>query len=169
MKKILTSVLLAAAGILSTGLAPASGQCETREVHGADSSFRTGAIGICWGMLRGAPGSDVQVLIRIRILSEGTSPYSDYAVQAVHPLTKAAEWVVPRRSLEKVNITAAPRESFKNLAGRRIYFYSPSASEPDLAVYYMGIPDTTPELSDAAQLEQYFDLAFKRLAQRQAP
>jgi hypothetical protein len=169
MKRILPSLLLAAAGILSTGLAPAAGQCETREIHGADSSFRTGAIGICWGMLRGAAGSDVQVVIRIRLLSEGGSAYSDYAVQAVHPLTQAAEWVVPRRSLEKVNTAAASRESFKNMAGRRIYFYRPSASEPELAVYYMGIPDTTPELTDPAQLEQYFDLAFKRLAQRQAP
>ena len=169
MRKILASLLLAAAGILSTVLAPAPVQGETREIHGADSSFRSGAIGICWGMLRGAPGSDVQVTIRIRILSEGDRPYSDYAVQAVHPLTQAAEWVVPRRSLEKVNTVAAPRESFKNLAGRRIYFYRPAASEPELAVYYMGIPDTTPELTDAAQLERYFDLAFKRLAQRQAP
>lgn len=169
MKKILASLLLAAAGILSTGLGPGAGRCETREVHGADSSFRTGAIGICWGMLRGAPGSDIQVMIRIRILSEEPSPYSDYAVQSVHPLTKAAEWVVPRRSLEKVNTAAAPRESFKDRAGRRICFYRPGASEPDLAVYYMGIPDTTPEMTDAAQLEQYFDLAFKRLAQRQVP
>jgi len=169
MKKNLASLLLAAACILSMGLAPAAGHCETREIHGADSSFRTGAVGICWGMLRGAAGSDVQVMIRIRMLFEGDSPYSDYAVQAVHPLTKAAEWVVPRRPLEKVNTAAAPRESFKNLAGRRIYFYRPSAPEPDLAVYYMGIPDTTPEFWDAAQLEQYFDIAFKRLAQRQAP
>ena len=169
MRKIFASLLLAVAGILSMSLAPASLQGETREIHGADSSFRTGGIGICWGMLRGAPGSDVQVMIRIRILSEGDSPYSNYAVQAVHPLTQAAEWVVPRRPLEKVNTAAAPRESFQNLAGRRIYFYRPSASEPDLAVYYMGIPDTTPELTETAQLEQYFDLAFKRLAQRQAP
>lgn len=169
MKKVFLNLMVAVACILSAGLAPTPGPCETKEIHGADSSFRTGPIGICWGMLRGAPGSDVQVIIRIRVLSDGDSPYSDYAVQAVHPLTKAAEWGVPKRPLEKVNTAAAPRESFKNLAGRRIYFFRPSASEPDLAVYYMGVPDTTPELSDAAQLEQYFDLAFKRLAQRQTP
>lgn len=169
MRRILASLLLTAACILPPGLAATPGQCETKEIHGADSSFRAGSIAICWGMLRGGPGSDIQVMIRVRILSEGDLPYSDYAVQAVHPLTKAAEWIVPRRSLEMVNTAAAPRESFQNLAGRRICFYRPSASEPDLAVYYMGIPDTTPELSDAAQLEQYFDLAFKRLAQRQAP
>jgi hypothetical protein len=169
MKKILPSLLLAIAGMLSTGFVPVAGRCETREIHGADSSFRTGVIGICWGMLRGAAGSDVQVTIRIRLLSEGESPYSEYAVQAVQPLTKAVEWVVPRRPLEKVNNATAPRESFKDLGGRRICFYRPAASEPDLEVYYMGIPDTTPEMSDAAQLEQYFDLAFKRLAQRQTP
>jgi hypothetical protein len=169
MKKFSPSFLWAAACILSVGFAPAIGRCETKEVHGADSSFRTGPIGICWGMLRGAPDSDVQVVIRIRVLSEGDSPYSDYAVQAMHPLTRVAEWTVPKRPLEKVNTAAAPRESFKNLAGRRIYFYRPAASEPELAVYYMGVPDTTPELPDAAQLEQYFELAFQRLARRQTP
>lgn len=169
MKKIFPILLPAFACILWVGYALNSGQCETKEIHGADSSFRTGPIGICWGMLRGAPGSDVQVIIRIRILSDGVSPYSDYAVQAMHPLTKATEWAVTKRSLEKINTAAAPRESFKNLTGRRIYFYRPAAAEPELAVYYMGVPDTTPELPDAAQLEQYFDLAFKRLAQRQSP
>jgi hypothetical protein len=141
-------------------------RCETKEIHGADSSFRTGDIGICWAMLRGPAGSEVQVVIRIRILSEGEPPYSEYAVQAVHPLTRAAEWVVTRCPLKKVNDVRAAREVFKNLAGRRILFYKPSASEPDLAVYYMGIPDTAPELTDAAQLEKYFDLAFNRLTRR---
>jgi len=166
MKISLRLLALVVAGGLSLGFDPSPGRCETQEVHGADSSFRTGPIGTCWGMLRGAPGSEVQVMIRIRILSEAPAPYSDYAVQAVNPLTQAAEWVVPRRPLEKVNTVAAPRDSFMNLTGRRIHFYRPAASEPELVVYYNGVPDTTPELSDAAQLEQYFEIAFKRLAQR---
>lgn len=169
MKKFYPSLLMAAACMLSVGVVPTEGLCEIKEIHGADSSFRTGPIGICWGMLRGASGSDVQVLIRIRLLPEGDSPYAYYAVQAVHPLTRATEWVVPKRPLEKVNTASAPRESFKNLTGRRVYFYRPSAAEPELVVYYNSVPDTTPELSDAAQLEQYFDIAFKRLAQRRTP
>lgn len=169
MRIAMSNLMLAAACLLAAALAPPSGRCETREIHGADSSFRSGPIGICWGMLRGASGSDVQVVIRIRVLSEEAPPYQDFAVEAVHPLTKAAEWAVPRRPLEKDNTAAATREAFKRLTGRRIHFYESSAAEPQLVVYYMGVPDTAPELADAAQLEQYFDLAFKRLTQRPPP
>jgi hypothetical protein len=165
MKEKLVWCLAAGFFAGATLLASVAG-CEIKEIHGADSSFRIGDIGICWGMLRGAPRSDVQVVIRIRSLTDVEPPYSEYAVQAVHPFSRVTESAVPRRPLEKVNDVMAPREAFKNLTGRRILFYKPSASEPDLAVYYMGIPDTTPELTDAAQLEQYFDLAFKRLTRR---
>jgi hypothetical protein len=157
---------LAAAFIVGAALLAPAADSETTEIHGADSSFRTGDIGICWGMLRGSPGSDVEVVIRIRSLTGGEPPYSEYAVQAVHPLSGVTEWAVSKRPMEKINDVSAPREAFKNLAGRRILFYKPFASEPDLAVYYMGIPDTAPEVTTAAQLEQYFDLAFKRLARR---
>ena len=42
------------------------------------------------------------------------------AVEAVHPLTRAAETVVAKRPLEPTTDVVAPRESFKNLTGRRI-------------------------------------------------
>jgi hypothetical protein len=164
--KIKLTWYLAACFFAGAAVLASVASCETKEIHGADSSFRTGDIGICWAMLRGAPASEVQVVIRIRVLTEGKLPYSEYAVQAVHPLTRAAEWAVPRRPLARVNDVSAPRGAFKSLAGRRILFYKPSASEPDLAVYYMGVPDTAPELTDAAQLEQYFNLAFNRLSKR---
>jgi hypothetical protein len=156
-----------AVGFLATIAVMVPGaECEIKEIHGADSSFRTDDIGICWGMLRGAPGSDVQVIMRIRSLTEGSVPYSDYAVQAVHPLTQVTEWVVTRRPLEKINDLSTPREVFRQLTGRRIFFYKPSALDPELSVFYLGIPDTTPEFIDAAQLEHYFDVTFKRLIRR---
>ncbi|HSO61301.1 MAG TPA: hypothetical protein VLR50_09730 [Desulfobacterales bacterium] len=37
---------------------------------------------------------------------------------------------------------------------------------PDLVVYYMGVPDTTPEVADAGQMETYFELAFNRMEKR---
>jgi hypothetical protein len=138
-------------------------RCETREVHGADSAFRTGPVAICWGMLRGSPGEDVQVIIRVRLLGEGDAPYSQMSVDAVHPLTRAIETVVPRRPIERTTDIAAPRESFKNLTGRRIAFYDRASAEPQLVVFYMGVPDTAPEL-DRERLEQYFEFQFKRLA-----
>ena len=157
MKRVVLGVWLAVAA----WAAPA--WCETREVHGADSAFRSGPVGICWGMLRGAPGEDVQVVIRIRIMEEGPLPYAELAVEAVHPLTRAAETVLPRRPLERTTDVSAARESFKNLTGRRIAFYGRSDPQPQLVVFYNGVPDTTPELLDRERLERYFEIAFKRL------
>ncbi len=159
MRRWMTALALATA----VALWAAPGRCETREVHGADSAFRTGPVAICWGMLRGAPGEDVQVIIRVRLLGEGDAPYSELSVDAVHPLTRAAETVVPRRPIERTTDIAAPRESFKNLTGRRIAFYDRTSPEPKLVVFYMGVPDTAPEL-DRERLEQYFEIRFKQLA-----
>ena len=80
-------------------------------------------------------------------------------------LTRAAETVVAKRPLEPTTDVVAPRESFKNLTGRRIAFYDPSDPQPKMVVFYMGIPDTTPELLDRERLEQYFEIQFKRLGQ----
>jgi hypothetical protein len=159
MKRALLLVWLAGAALA----APA--WCQTAEVHGADSSFRSGPIGICWGMLRGAPGEEVQVVIRIRVMDEGPPPYAELAVEAVHPLTRATETVVARRPMERTTDISAPRKSFKHLTGRRIAFHDRSSAEPKLVVFYNGVPDTTPEL-DRERLEQYFEIAFKRLAQQ---
>jgi hypothetical protein len=155
--------LLLAAALAVAWASPARG--ETREIHGADSAFRSGPVAICWGMLRGAPGQDVQVVIRIRLIGAGKAPYTHVAVEAVHPLTRAAETVVPKRPLDPTTDVVAPRESFKNRTGRRIAFYDPSDPQPKLVVFYMGVPDTTPELLDRERLEQYFEIQFKRLAQ----
>jgi hypothetical protein len=117
-------------------------------------------------MLRGAPGEDVQVVIRIRILEDGPLPYAELAVEAVHPLTRTAETVLPRRPLERTTDVTAARESFKSLTGRRILFYDRGEPQPRLVVFYNGVPDTAPELLDRERLEQYFEIAFKRLTQQ---
>lgn len=160
MKRALLLVWLAGASLA----APA--WCQSREVHGADSSFRSGPIGVCWAMLRGAPGEDVQVVIRIRMLEDSPPPYAELAVEAVHPLTRAAETVLPRRPLERTTDVTAARESFKSFTGRRILFYDRGETQPRLVVFYNGVPDTAPELLDRERLEQYFEIAFKRLAQQ---
>jgi hypothetical protein len=56
------------------------------------------------------------------------------------------------------------------MTGRRLLFFRQAAGAPDqapdLVIYYMGVPDTTPEFADAGQMENYFELAFNRLAKR---
>ena len=166
MKGMYTTLLLASA--LFAGLvSPAAAAAEVRKIHGADSSFREGPLGICWGMLRTRPGVDPQVVIRIRVLAADRNPFSSYSIQAVHPFSGAVQWIVEPNPLKEVNDVVSLRETFKNMGGRHLMFYEAAvenaAVQPDLVIYYLGIPDTTPEFQSVDQLEDYFQLAFERL------
>ena len=166
MKNILAAMLLA--GTLVVGLmSPETTAAEARKVHGADSSFREGPLGICWGILRTRSGADPQVVIRIRIMDSDRNPYLSYAIQAVNPFSEAVNWIVEPKPLAEVNDAVSMREAFKNMGGRRLIFYERAAAkadeQPDLVIYYMGIPDTAPEFQAADQLEDYFQVAFDRL------
>jgi len=168
MKKRLALVLTAC--LVSSLSVMEIGRCDTREIHGADSSFRVDSLGIVWGVLRSVQGAPVQVIIRVRVLGDVPTPYASYAVQAVQPLSGATDWVARRRPLESVNDVVCPREGFKDMTGRRLLFFRQAAGAPDqapdLVIYYMGVPDTTPEFADVGQMENYLELAFNRLTKR---
>jgi hypothetical protein len=157
---LLVLVLLALAP-----LGAASG--ETRVLPGADASFRSGALGICWGILKEPPGDALQVVTRIRVMAPEANPYTSFAVQAFHPFTGAVEWVARRQPLAADNDVISPREDFKRLGGRRVLFFQaaagPEDAPPDLVVEYLGIPDTAPEFAAPGRLEDYFAIAFERL------
>jgi len=169
MKKRL-AMLLAIACFMGSLSMMEIGRCGTREIHGADSSFRVDCLGIVWGVLRSLQGAPAQVVIRVRVLEDSRAPYAAFAVQAVQPLSGATDWVTRRRPLAAVNDVVSSREVFKDMTGRRLLFYRQAAGAPDpapdLVVYYMGVPDTTPEFADAGQMENYFELAFNRLTKR---
>jgi len=140
---------------------------ETEILHGADSTFRTDALGICWGIVKDVKTDGLQVVTRIQLLDQGKTPYRSFAVKAFHPFTEDSEWIVPRQSLENTNDIKSPREDFKRLGGRQVFFYEsatgPEDQPADLIVEYLGIPDTSPQFAGYDELEDYFRIAFDRL------
>jgi hypothetical protein len=140
---------------------------DTRILHGADSSFRSNALGICWGILKSQTSDTLQVVIRIQILDSGSNSFRSFAVKAIHPFTGESEEIAARQPLRIHNDVITPREDFKRLGGRQVLFFQsttgPEDQIPDLIVEYLGIPDTTPEFSDSDKLESYFTIAFERL------
>ena len=158
---------LAIVVFLSFAVLPAAVHGETQILHGADSTFRSDALGICWGIVK-VPGTGaLEVVIRIRVLKPAQNRFKSFAVEAFHPFTGAAEWIADRKPLEATNDIRTPREDFKRLGGRRILFYTgatgPGDQAPDLIVEYLGIPDTSPEFARFDELEHYFGIAFDRL------
>jgi hypothetical protein len=133
---------------------PLLAQAET--VHGADSVFAARGIGIAWGVLRGP--SEQQTLVVIRV-SNTASRFAYLRVEGVDPFTGRRAAVVEGVSLgAKADVTSS-RAGFADLPRREIHLYASeadwSARKPALTVYYLGVPDTTPEFTSRAALDAY--------------
>jgi len=135
------------------------------EFHGADSVFKREGIMILWAILKGP--TEESSWVYIKIVNSGKNPFQIFSVEAVDPFTKEKEWVIKRKKLEKENLLRSNRTSFRDKTARRILFYrSTEAFEkenPDMAIYYLGIPDTSPEVLSEKEMEDYFEKAIERL------
>jgi hypothetical protein len=69
--------------------------------------------------------------------------------------------------LEKENLVRSIRTSFRDKTARRILFYRSvevfGKENPDMAVYYLGVPNTSPEVLSEKEMEGYFEKAIERL------
>ena len=145
-----------------SGMPPAQGQSE---YHGADSVFEREGITILWAILKGP--TEESSWVYIKIVNSGKSPFQIFSVEAVDPFTKEKEWVVKGKKFEKENLVRGVRTSFRDKTARRILFYRATEAfekeNPDMAVYYLGVPDTSPEVLLEKEMEDYFEKATERL------
>jgi hypothetical protein len=135
------------------------------EFHGADSIFEKEGIIILWAILKGP--TEESSWVYIKIINSGKSPFQIFSVEAVDPFSKEKEWVVRGEKLGEENVIKGVRSSFQDKTARRILFYRRveafEKENPDMAVYYLGVPDTSPEVLSEKEMEGYFKKALQRL------
>jgi len=135
------------------------------EFHGADSVFEREGITILWAILKGQ--DEAGSWVYIKIINSGKNPFQIFSVEAVDPFTKEKEWVIKGERLGEENVIKGVRSSFRDKTARRILFYrSTEAFEkenPGMTVYYLGVPDTSPEVLSEKEMEEYFEKAIERL------
>ena len=143
-------------------ISPVFGQ---KEFHGADSVFEREGITILWAILKGP--TEESSWVYIKIINSEKNPLQIFSVEAVDPFSKEKEWVIKRKKLEKENLLRSNRTSFRDKTARRILFYRTMEAfekeNPNIAVYYLGVPDTSPEVLSEKEMEDYFEKALKRL------
>ena len=159
------SVMALVLGILAiVGIPPAYGQ---KEYHGADSVFEMEGVAILWAILKGPDEDHSWVYIKMIDSRVHPSSFQSYSVQAVDPFSQEKEWMVKNVEWKRENEVKASRSSFKEKPARRILLYENTPRDqqgkPLMTVFYMGIPDTTPELLTENQLKAYFAKARERL------
>jgi hypothetical protein len=140
------------------------------DVHGASEAFAGPGIVMAWGILRGTDDVSTQVLLRMEV----DAAYADVRVLGVDPFTHATHELVAH-GRGSVALTAS-RAQFAQFPRTEVRLFhargSAPAGEPDVVVYYLGVPDTTPEFDDAAKLDAYLEARLARLrtsAPRPAP
>jgi len=161
---LLTALALAAQLPLGAGL----------EVHGERDVFTAPGVTLAWGVLRGPIEDETQVVIRV-VLTLG--PYYYVRLYGIDPfsgdrrLMAASERVpdkfpgaglLPRRMID----LRTPRHTFAGHPRREIRLYRTegewSADVSALTIYYLGVPDTTPEFVSEPALTTYLDGAVRR-------
>jgi hypothetical protein len=125
-------------------------------VHGADSVFASPSVGIVWAVLRGPTEEQTIVVTRIR---NSAARYGYVRVEGVDPFTGRRAAVVEGIPVGATADVTSPRSSFADLPRRDIHLYTSEADwrarKPTLTVYYLGVPDTTPEFTSRADLDAY--------------
>ena len=125
-------------------------------VHGADSVFAGPDLGIVWAVLTNEAEERTMVVIRV---SNPAGRYAYVTVDGVDPFTQRRVTLVEGRPLEASADIKTPRASFADLPRREIHLYASGddwrTGRPRLTVYYLGVPDTTPEFTTEAALETY--------------
>lgn len=137
--------------------------------HGADSVFKAEGITVIWGVIRGSDESNTMVYMKIIATEEAREYFKSYSVKATDAFSDSIEWLEKGKKLQAINIVEQKRELFKDLTERTILLYADveienyETEKEDLSIYYLSLPDTTPEYKTMEELKNYFVEAEKRL------
>lgn len=145
---------LIGADLLLCGLPPAMAAAAPAELHGHSDSFAGRGVAIAWGVLRGASEENTVIVLRI---AADPALYSRLAADGVDPFTQRRLPIAAERPLAgQVDLRMA-RAQFADFPRTELRFYAagaaPAAAAPALVVFYLGVPDTTPEFTSEANLD----------------
>jgi hypothetical protein len=129
---------------------------QAADIHGASDAFAGDGVAIVWGVLRGANEESTLVVVRV---AADAKRYSRIEVAGIDPFTRAAKIRFPVTSLGAGLDVPLPRAGFADHPRTELRF----AGAESLTVYYLGIPDTTPEFPTAAALEAHLAARMARL------
>jgi len=131
--------------------------------HGADSVFEVGGVAVFWAILKGADINSSKVYINIVSLDETKLDFSSYSIFASNIFSGEEEIIINQKPMEKNNLLIQEYGSFSQMAKRRILFYhiGDSSDNPQMEIYYIGVPDTAPEFLEEEQINAFFEHSFQ--------
>ena len=151
-----------------SGAGAANGQANAREVHGSGEAYGGSGVSIAWAVLRGA--SESSTLVVLRVAADPTA-YTSMDVVVRNPFTQSQRQILPRTPVGNRIEARIARADFANFPRTELHFWasSPGTDAPALVVYYLGVPDTTPEFANEAALDAYLADRIERTRAGKSP
>ena len=127
-------------------------------------AFAAAAVAVAWGVVRGA--SETTTVVAIRAVTD-TTLYPWVAVEGSDPFTQRQHPLLQPMSSAGVINVRSPRAHFADFPRTELRFYGSAADAqsgvPKLVVFYLGVPDTTPEFATEDKLDAYLTDRIARL------
>lgn len=137
-----------------------------REMHGMSDVFAAPGIALAWGILRGA--NEAATIVVLRVLAD-PAVFPAVAAIGTDPFTQRTISVLAATPNSGKIDVQVPRAQFADYPRTDLKFYESSAAArsdaPKAVVYFLGVPDTTPEFASDAALDAYL---VDRLARTRA-
>ena len=134
------------------------------EIHGENSVFAGHGVAIAWGVLKGQTEEQTQVILRI--VPTDTS-FAAVRIEGVDPFTQSRRVIIDGQPLRDRLDVRTPRGTFADFPRREIRLYRTDAdwqaNKPSVTIFYLGLPDTTPEFTSEAALFSYLDDALTKV------
>lgn len=125
-------------------------------VHGADSLFVSPTVKIAWAVQKGTSEEATTVVIRVLNLA---GAYRHVRLDGVDPFTKRRTSLAAVQPFGGQIDLSVPRARFAEYPSCEIQLYRsealPTDQRPNLTVFYLGVPDTTPEFPTAQAVDTY--------------
>ena len=158
-----------AAALVASVASVASAADRVVEMHGMSDAFAAPGVALAWGVLRGTGDAPAVVDVRIavdpmtypRVSVIGRDPFSSRERLLAASLTAGlTDLRVARTTFERY-----PRTEFRFFATAK----REAGETPALIVYFLGVPDTTPEFPNEARLDADLSQRIVRLRSAQPP
>jgi hypothetical protein len=126
------------------------------EAHGSADVYSAPGVALAWGVLRDADETATTVVVRI---ATDPSIYAMTAAMGVDPFTQRTQTRLAATKVDRAVDLRVSRSSFAELPRTEFRFFRSAADAqadaPQLVVYFLGVPDTTPEFAEPAALDKY--------------
>ncbi|MCL4744593.1 MAG: hypothetical protein KJZ83_04170 [Burkholderiaceae bacterium] len=157
----LARTVIGVAFALASGFAAGTAWA-AEQLHGESDSFAARGVALAWAVLRG-PGED-RTFVVTRVATDAAR-HAAVSAHAVDPFTNARRELLSATRVGAGVELRRPRAEVADHPRVEFGFHAPGspAAAPALVVYYLGVPDTTPEFTTEEAVKRHLDDRIAKL------